>query len=89
MTMGGVRALNWPCWIVSGALYGIVLALCGLIGRLTKPMFRRADDARDGTEDSLASYPSIFDQTDSYVFIAPLAYYFVLLCLPLATRMLP
>jgi len=77
----GAYLLSWPKWRLLGFIYGIILALCGLIGRLTAPMFERTDEDQDA---AVVSYRSIFKVTDSYVFLAPLAYYFIVFAVPLA-----
>mmetsp|Transcript_43020 Transcript_43020/g.168374 ORF Transcript_43020/g.168374 Transcript_43020/m.168374 type:complete len:346 (-) Transcript_43020:2085-3122(-) len=75
LNMATAYFLSWRNWRIYGVMYGTVFSLCGLIGRLAAPMFERAEE--DGED--IVSYRNIFKRTDSYMFLAPLAYYFVVL----------
>ncbi|CAM9896984.1 unnamed protein product, partial [Choristocarpus tenellus] len=86
MSMLGACMLRWPAWAATGAVYGAMLCLVGLVGDLTASMFKRDAGFKD-SGDIFPGHGGYLDRCDSYIFTAPPAYLFVTLVLPLVTRM--
>lgn len=83
MAIGWVGAiyLQWPHPWAIGLLWGFLIGCSSLLGDLTESLMKRDAGVKDSGE-MIPGHGGILDRTDSYIFTAPLVYYFIHLLLP-------
>lgn len=84
-SMIGANLMKWPLWQLTGAAYGIILAIIALVGDLTASMMKRDAGMKD-SGNLLPGHGGLLDRIDSYMFTAPAAFFFCQNVLPIAMR---
>jgi phosphatidate cytidylyltransferase len=70
----GALYLNW--WPLAGIFFGLLIGVTALLGDLTESLMKRDAGLKD-SGDLIPGHGGVMDRTDSYVFTAPMAFYFV------------
>ncbi len=79
--IAGSQLLHWPGFPGMGLILGLLVGIASLVGDLTESMMKRDAGVKDSGQ-LIPGHGGILDRADSYVFTAPIVYYFLTLFLP-------
>lgn len=86
VSLFGAYIMQWPLWGLTGMLYGLTIGFIALVGDLTASMMKRDAKLKD-SGNILPGHGGILDRIDSYMFTAPVAYFFCRDILPMAHKL--
>ncbi|UFP93439.1 phosphatidate cytidylyltransferase [Gloeobacter morelensis] len=74
--LAGAALLGWSLWPLTGIVFGLLVGVSGLLGDLTESLMKRDVGLKDAGN-LIPGHGGILDRADSYIFTAPVAFYFI------------